>query len=113
MSQKNPRATAAIILERVIYGGTSLSQLLVDADDNVDPLVKDLCFGSLRWHERITAILDQLLSKTLKAKDKDIECLLRVGVYQVLYQNTPEYAAVNETVAAVKGLKKKMGREAR
>jgi len=106
MSQKNPRATAALILERVIYGGTSLSQLLVDGDDNIDPLVKDLCFGSLRWHERLTAILDQLLSKSLKAKDKDIECLLRVGLYQVIYQNTPEYAAVNETVAAVKGLKK-------
>ena len=106
MSQKNPRATAALILERVIYGGTSLSQLLVDADDNIDPLVKDLCFGSLRWHERISAVLDQLLTKTLRAKDKDIECLLRVGVYQVIYQNTPEYAAVNETVAAVKGLKK-------
>lgn len=106
MSQKNPRATAALILERVIYGGTSLSQLLVDGDDNIDPLVKDLCFGGLRWHERITAILDQLLSKALKTKDKDIECLLRVGLYQVLYQNTPEYAAVNETVAAVKGLKK-------
>ena len=106
MSQKNPRATAALILERVIYGGTSLSQLLVDGDDNIDPLVKDLCFGSLRWHERLTTILDQLLSKALKAKDKDIECLLRVGLYQVLYQNTPEYAAVNETVAAVKGLKK-------
>ena len=106
MSQKNPRATAALILSRVIYDGTSLSQLLVDGDDNIDPLVKDLCFGSLRWHERLTAILDQLLTKSLKAKDKDIECLLRVGLYQVLYQSTPEYAAVNETVAAVKGLKK-------
>ena len=106
MSQKNPRATAALILAKVIYDGTSLSQLLVDGDDNIDPLVKDLCFGSLRWHERLTAILDQLLTKSLKAKDKDIECLLRVGLYQVLYQSTPEYAAVNETVAAVKGLKK-------
>ncbi len=106
MSQKNPRATAALILAKVIYDGVSLSQLLVEGDDNIDPLVKDLCFGSLRWHERLTAILDQLLTKSLKAKDKDIECLLRVGLYQVLYQSTPEYAAVNETVAAVKGLKK-------
>jgi len=106
MSQRNPRATAALFLERVIYDGTSLSQLLSDNDDAVDPLVKDLCFGSLRWHERLSAILDQLLTKSLKAKDKDIECLLRVGLYQILYQNTPEYAAVNETVAAVKGLRK-------
>jgi len=106
MSQRNPRATAALLLQRVIYDGTSLSQLLSDNDDSIDPLVKDLCFGTLRWHERLSAILDQLLTKSLKAKDKDIECLLRVGLYQVLYQNTPEYAAVNETVAAVKGLRK-------
>jgi 16S rRNA (cytosine967-C5)-methyltransferase len=106
MSQRNPRATAAIILDKVIYGGTSLSQLLSDNDDSIDPMVKDLCFGSLRWHERLSALLDQLLTKKLKAKDKDVECLLRVGLYQILYQSAPEYAAVNETVAAVKGLRK-------
>jgi len=105
MSQKNPRAIAALILEKVIYGGTSLSQLLTE-DSASDPMVRDLCFGTLRWHERLTAILDILLTKSLKSKDKDVECLLRVGLYQVLYQSTPEYAAVNETVAAVKGLRK-------
>ncbi|PID46087.1 MAG: 16S rRNA (cytosine(967)-C(5))-methyltransferase [Proteobacteria bacterium] len=106
MSQSNPRATAAVLLQRVIYDGKSLSQLLSDNDDAVAPLVKELCFGTLRWNERFSAILDLLLTKPLKAKDKDIECLLRVGLYQILYQNTPEYAAVNETVAAVKGLRK-------
>lgn len=106
MNQRNPRATAAILLQRVIYDGASLSQLLSDNDDSIDPLVKDLCFGTLRWHEQLSALLGQLLTKSLRAKDKDIECLLRVGLYQVLYQNTPEYAAVNETVAAVKGLRK-------
>ena len=105
MSQKNPRAIAALMLEKVIYGGTSLSQLLTE-DSASDPMVRDLCFGTLRWHERLTAILDILLTKSLKSKDKDVECLLRVGLYQVLYQSAPEYAAVNETVAAVKGLRK-------
>ena len=57
MSQKNPRAIAALMLEKVIYGGTSLSQLLTE-DSASDPMVRDLCFGTLRWHERLTAILD-------------------------------------------------------
>ena len=105
MSQKNPRAVAAKMLEKVIYGGTSLSQLLTEESAS-DPMVRDLCFGTLRWHERLTAILDILLTKALKSKDKDVECLLRVGLYQILYQSTPEYAAVDETVAAVKKLKK-------
>jgi 16S rRNA (cytosine967-C5)-methyltransferase len=65
-----------------------------------------LCFGSLRWHERLSAILSRLLSKPLKAADKDVECLLRVGLYQLVYQRTPDHAAVNETVKAVKKLRK-------
>ncbi|HIO92138.1 MAG TPA: 16S rRNA (cytosine(967)-C(5))-methyltransferase RsmB [Leucothrix mucor] len=106
MKSNNPRVIASKILRSVIYKGESLSQLLVNSEDASDPLVRDLCFGSLRWHERISALLNELLAKPLKNKDKDVECLLRVGFYQIIYQQTPDHAAVNETVSAVKGLKK-------
>ena len=106
MKSYNPRIVASKILRSVIYNGESLSQLLADGEEAKDPLVRDFCFGSLRWHERISAILIELLAKPLKNKDKDIECLLRVGLYQIIYQQTPDHAAVNETVSAVKGLKK-------
>ena len=106
MKPSNPRVIASKILCRVIYKGESLSQLLVKIEEANDPLVRDLCFGSLRWHERLSAILKELLVKPLKNKDKDVECLLRLGFYQIIYQKTPDHAAVNETVAAVKGLKK-------
>ena len=101
--QPNPRSRAAKILQRVIYKGESLSTAL---QDNDDPMVSDLCYGCLRWHEPLSALLHELLSKNLKNKDKDIECLLRVGLYQIIYQNTPDHAAVGETVNALKGLKK-------
>ena len=106
MKSYNPRIVASKILRSVIYKGESLSQLLADGEEAKDPLVRDFCFGSLRWHERISAVLAELLAKPLKNKDKDIECLLRVGLYQIIYQQTPDHAAVNETVSAVKGLKK-------
>jgi len=99
----NPRASAAKILQRVIYQGESLSSALLDAED---PLVRDLCYGSLRWHEPLSALLNELLTKQLKKKDKDVECLIRVGLYQIIYQKTPDHAAVGETVNALKGLKK-------
>ena len=101
--QQNPRTTAAKILQAVIYKGESLSTALAD---NESPMVSDLCYGSLRWHEPLSAIVNELLSKPLKQKDKDVECLIRVGLYQVIYQNTPDHAAVGETVNALKGLKK-------
>jgi len=101
--QSNPRTTAAKILQSVIYKGESLSPALQDVDD---PLVRDLCYGSLRWHEPLSALLNELLTKQLKKKDKDVECLIRVGLYQIIYQKTPDHAAVGETVSALKGLKK-------
>ncbi len=105
------RVVAARILQQVIYGGLSLTEALqqpaaqsIAAQDQA--LLRDLCFGSLRWHERLTAVLAQLLSKSLKAADKDVECVLRIGLYQLLYQRTPDHAAVNECVKAVKKLRK-------
>ncbi len=100
---QNPRTSAAKILQRVIYQGESLSSALLDAED---PLVRDLCYGSLRWHEPLSALLNELLTKKLRKKDKDVECLIRVGLYQIIYQETPDHAAVGETVGALKGLKK-------
>lgn len=103
MSNSNPRTTAANILQAVIYKGESLSAALLDVEDS---MVRDLCYGSLRWHEPLSALLDELLSKQLKKKDKDVECLIRVGLYQIIYQKTPDHAAVSETVSALKDLKK-------
>ena len=99
----NPRTTAAKILQSVIYKGESLSPALQDVED---PMVRDLCYGSLRWHEPLSALINELLSKKIKNKDKDIECLIRIGLYQIIYQKTPDHAAVAETVNALKGLKK-------
>jgi len=105
MSAHNARAQAARILQRVIYQGESLSTALPGGAKS-DPLSSDLCYGCLRWHEPLSALLNELLSKSLKKKDKDVECLLRVGLYQIIYQKTPDHAAVNETIKALKAIKK-------
>ena len=87
----NTRAAAALTLQAVIYEGTSLTEALAVAPANTIALeyrglLRDLCFGSLRWHERLSALLKLLVTKPLKAADKDVECLLRIGLYQLLYQ---------------------------
>lgn len=107
----NTRAIAARALQRVSYQSESLTEVLqhssiqnLTARDQA--WVRHVCFGAVRWHGRLGAILRELLDKSIKAADKDIECLLRLGLYQIIYQRTPDHAAVSETVQATKALKK-------
>lgn len=107
----NTRAIAARALQRVSYQGESLTEVLQHANIQNLPArdqawVRHVCFGAVRWHGRLGAILRELLDKSIKASDKDIECLLRLGLYQIIYQRTPDHAAVSETVQAAKALKK-------
>ncbi len=107
----NPRSIAADVLYQVIYQGKSLTAVLqsnavINRGESDRALVKDICFGSLRWHFALNQILDKLLAKPLKKKDKDVECVIRIGLYQLHYQQTADHAAVNETVNACKALKK-------
>ncbi|MGV6808923.1 MAG: 16S rRNA (cytosine(967)-C(5))-methyltransferase RsmB [bacterium] len=108
---QSPRVLATYALHRVLYQGESLSDVLLDetiqqlnAPDKA--LLMDMCYGALRQHERLSALLQLLLVKPLKKKDKDVEALLRLGMYQMLYQRVPDHAAINETVKVTKKLGK-------
>lgn len=114
----NPRTIAANTIHQVIYHGKSLTDVLnkqttdtITTDTKLSSQerawIKNSCFGSLRWHYQLTALLELLIKKPIKRKDKDIECLIRIGLYQIMYQDTPDHAAVNETVLAAKAFKKK------
>lgn len=107
----NTRAIAARALQRVTYQGESLTDVFQHSSIQTlsvrdQAWVRNVCFGAIRWHGRLGAILRELLDKSIKAADKDIECLLRLGLYQIIYQRTPDHAAVSETVQATRALKK-------
>jgi len=108
----NIRAVAADALFQVVYQGDSLTAVLQAPRVAALPVrdqawVHNLCFGCVRWHVRLTVVLERLLSRPLKRSDRDVECLLRTGLYQLMYQRTPDHAAVNETVDAARRMKKK------
>src|SRR3712207_2369739 len=89
------RAVAARAVRRVVGDGESLSGALAGelsrASPNEHALVKELCFGTLRWHERLGALRDQLVHKPLKRKDLDVACLLEIGLYQLIYLRIPAH----------------------
>ncbi len=114
MSPAKLRATAARTLSKLLAQEGSLASLLNRAeypdDESSFPLLQEIVFGTCRWFYQLDAILVQLLSKPLKPKDNDIRCLLLIGLYQLHFLRVPDYAVVNETVAATKVLKKEWAR---
>jgi 16S rRNA (cytosine967-C5)-methyltransferase len=107
----NARITAARVLWRVIGQGESLTAALPaeiqrPGHEQNQALVKELCFGTLRWFDRLNVVLRQLLRKPLKPRDLDVECLLKLGLYQLIYMHKPPYAIVQNTVQAGEGLGK-------
>lgn len=106
MSQS--RAISANIVLQVVYNGISLSEAftLIEIPDSDRAFIKEMCYGTLRFWIYLQAFLKPLLNTPLKPEDKDIECLLCVGLYQLLFMDVPEYALVNETVTATRILQK-------
>lgn len=107
----NSRFIALKICLTVVENGRSLSQSLPEglaqfSDRRERNFTQNLVLGTIRWQARLEAIRAQLLKKPLKAKDEDVNQLILLGLYQILYMETPEHAAVGETVAVVNKLKK-------
>lgn len=111
----NPRRAALNALLNVTQQGQSLSQALPSAlqlisDRRDRAFTQNLVFGCLRWYDRLVAVRSLLLAKPLKAKDEDINSLILLALYQLLYLETPDHAAVSETVNLSQKLKKPWAR---
>jgi len=108
--KQSARATAARVIAEVVQKKHSLNAVLNTAlpllPENERSLCQQLCYGVLRWHPQLDAISQQLLSKSLKAKDADIAALLLCGLYQLRDLRIPSHAAISETVNATKTLGK-------
>ena len=61
-------------------------------------LIKETLFGTLRWYIQLEYILNQLVEKPLKRKDRVLKNLIIIGLYQLIYMRIPDHAVVSETV---------------
>lgn len=106
----NPRLAAARALTAVLAGKASLASSLPTQLERVEPrdkgLVQELAFGAARWQPRLSALALALLSKPFRKADQDVEALLLIGLYQLLYTRIPAHAAIAETVGCATALKK-------
>lgn len=106
----NPRLAAAHALTAVLNGKASLAGSLPSVLAKVSvrdrALVQELALGSARWYPRLEILAAQFLSKPLRKADQDVQALLIIGLYQLLYTRIPPHAAISETVNCAKTLKK-------
>lgn len=70
-------------------------------------LSREISFGLCRWYFTLSDLLEQRLQKPLRARDRDIELVLLIGLYQLLVLQTGAHAAVNETVKLTHAQNKK------
>lgn len=108
---RSPRLVSARIIQKVL-AGRSLSELIPQylngLDDSRDRgLVQAISYGVMRTYPRLLHLQRQLMGKPLKPKDRDIEALILIGLYQLLYLRVGDHAAVHETAGAAKQLGKR------
>jgi len=92
----------------VAHGGASLDAVLHDRTaglaDKDRALLRELCFGALRWYWRCQGVVAQLVARPLRKRDRVIEALMIVGVYQLEHMRLPPHAAIHTTVEACQAL---------
>lgn len=69
-------------------------------------LVQAGLYGVLRHYPTLSWLINQHLEKALKSKDIIVEYLLCFALFQLIYQQKPSYAVVNESVNTVTALGK-------
>ena len=73
-------------------------------------LIRELCYGALRWYPQLERLLGQLLQRPVRSKDSELGYLLLLGLYQLRYMDIAPHAAVKETVETCLSLNKKWAR---
>ena len=108
------RLQAALACQHILDSGRSLDQAIdtakkrVESDDTGQ--LQAIVYGVIRHHISLEALLNPLLKKPLRSKDRDVHFLLLSAIYQLVAMRAPDHAVVNECVGATKQLKKNWAR---
>ena len=90
----NERERALQLLQRIERESLYASLVLIGETG----FVRTLVLGVLRWRSRLDFIISELAQRPVKRLDLPVIDALRLGMYQLLYMNVPQHAAVSETV---------------
>ena len=103
------RVMAVMALGEVLDHGRSLAE--TEAFDKLSEprdqgFARHLSYGVLRWYSALEWLSQQLLERALKRKDRDIQRLLLIGLFQAWKDDTAAHAAVHATAETARRLRK-------
>lgn len=104
------RAKIILTLEKINQGqslSALLDLLLNSLKDNEKGFAHELLLGTLRQWWALSRIGESLIKQP--PSDMGVICALNMGLYELLYMHTPDYAVINETLNAVKAVNKPYG----
>ena len=99
------RFAALKMLESILDSGHNISEAetentLADARDRA--FARHLVYGVLRWLTALQWLADQLLKKPLRQKDRDINRLLLIGLFQLWKGDGAAHAAIHESAESAR-----------
>lgn len=107
MKPSAARLSAIRAVSQVLTGhAVRVSDFDHDLDAHQRAFAHQLAQGTINALPKLSALLRQLLSKPIKAKEAEVQAILLTGLYQIHSMRTPDHAAVNESVNLAKQLKK-------
>lgn len=111
LPRQSPRQVALNVCFQVVVHGQSLSdqleKQLVKLESNRDrSFCSELCYGFCRYYYLLQINLKKLLKKPLKSRDRDVQIIILLGLYQIRFMRVEDHAAVNESVKLLQKRKK-------
>ncbi len=111
MSSASVIAQSARVICTVTENKRAVSTVLDEMGQALDiserARLQEIVYGSLRWFSRLDAIVNQLLDRPFRSRDRDLHGLVVAGLYQLEHMRTPAHAVVSQTVSATHVLKKR------
>lgn len=95
------QASAAKIIAEILFQGKSLNAYSFDS-----AILQEITYGTLRYYHQLDVIFKLLQKNKTADLDPTIHALILAGLYQLMHLSAPDYAVINETVAATKILQK-------
>lgn len=99
MQDRAREAAIRILRETGDPSRASYYRGITDSRDKA--FARRLAAGSLKWRGLLDYCLEQFSSRRLESLPADLSSVLRVGAYQLLFTDIPQYAAVDSMVRLV------------